>query len=317
MHSVVVPVFNEAESVDAFHARCTAALADLQGDDYEIVFVDDGSRDATWDLLQRIAQDDSHVRLVRLSRNFGQPIATTAGYDFSRGDTVTTIDGDLQDPPELIVEMVRRWREGAEIVYAARRKRDGETAFKKASSVAYTRLLRRMTDVDIPVDVGDFRLLSRKAVDALGQMPEQSRYLRGMVAWLGFRSEIVGFDREPRLTGTTKYPLGKMMKLAADGVLSFSVRPLRIATWLGVVTSAAAFIGVATIIVFRFTGIITTVRGWSSIVVLVLMLFGIQLLTIGALGEYMGRIYTEVRRRPLYLVAETSERVPSASGRLA
>lgn len=305
LHSVVVPVFNETESIERFHERCSAALSDL-GDDYEIVYVDDGSRDDSWLRLESIAAKDSRVRAVRFSRNFGHQIAITAGYDHARGDTVTTIDSDLQDPPELIVEMIERWRAGADVVYAVRTQRHGETAFKKASAAAFYRVLRRLADVEIPVDVGDYRLMSRRAVDALQSMPEHHRYVRGMVAWLGFVQDSVPFARGPRVAGETKYPLAKMVRFATDGLIAFSVRPLRIATWLGVATSASAFIAAIALVLMRITGVIATVQGWTSLAVLMLLLAGVQFLTVGALGEYVGRIYTEVRHRPLYLVSRVS-----------
>jgi polyisoprenyl-phosphate glycosyltransferase len=304
LHSVVVPAFNESAAIDAFHTRCSAALAKLP-DDYEIVYVDDGSRDDTWARLSAIAERDPHVNLVRFSRNFGHQIAITAGQDRALGQTVITIDADLQDPPELIPEMISRWRDGADIVYAVRTERKGETAFKTASASVFYRVLRRLADVDMPVDVGDFRLLSRRAADALQSMPEQHRYVRGMVAWMGFETASVGYVRDPRTAGETKYPLGKMIRFAADGILAFSVRPLRIATWLGLLTSCAAFAYALWLIFARITGVIPSVDGWTSLMVLILLLAGVQLMTIGALGEYVGRIYTEVRHRPLYLVSET------------
>ena len=304
LHSLVVPVFNEVAGIDAFHVRVSAVLSSI-GEDYEIVYVDDGSTDGSWQRLAEIAASDDHVRVVRFSRNFGHQIAITAGHDYAHGDTVVTIDSDLQDPPELIPEMIARWREGAEIVYAVRTDRRGETRFKKASASVFYRMLRRLSDVDMPVDVGDFRLLSRRAADALRSMPEQQRYVRGMVAWLGFETASVGYVRGLRAAGQTKYPLRKMVRFATDGVIAFSVRPLRIATWLGLATSAIAFVAAVWLIVARLTGVLPVVQGWTSLMVLVLLLSGVQLTTIGALGEYVGRIYNEVRRRPLYLVSET------------
>lgn len=304
LHSVVVPVYNEVEGIDAFHERCAAAMSQADGD-FEIVYVDDGSRDGSWERLRAIAAADPHVRVVRFSRNFGHQIAITAGYDHACGDTVTTIDADLQDPPEIILEMIDRWREGADIVYAVRTERQGETQFKKASASIFYRLLRRLSDVDMPVDVGDFRLMSRRATDALGSMPEHHRYVRGMVAWLGFTTASVGFVRDARVAGETKYPLHKMIKFALDGILAFSTRPLRLATWLGLITSTVAFVSAIMLVVMRLTGMIPVVQGWTSLMVLVLLLAGVQLMTIGALGEYVGRIYTEVRSRPLYLVRES------------
>jgi len=304
LHSIVVPVFNEIETIEYFHRRCTDALAGLAEDDYEIVYVDDGSSDGSWGKLQQFAHEDSHVRAVKFSRNFGHQLAITAGYDHASGDTVTSIDSDLQDPPELIPEMIDRWRRGADVVYAVRTHRKGETAFKRLSAAGFYRLLRKLADVDIPVDVGDFRLMSRRAVDALRSMPEQHRYVRGMVAWLGFATDFVPFARDERHAGETKYPLGKMLKFAADGLIAFSTRPLRIAMWMGLATSSVAFVAAIALVVARLTGAIATVQGWTSLAVLVLLVSGVQLLTVGVLGEYVGRVYTEVRRRPLYLLAD-------------
>lgn len=304
LHSVVVPVYDEVQGIDRFHERCSQVMARATGD-YEIVYVDDGSRDGSWERLSSIAADDPRVRVVRLSRNFGHQIAITAGYDHATGDTVTTIDADLQDPPEVILEMIERWREGADIVYAVRTERRGETRFKEASASLFYRLLRRLSDVDLPADVGDFRLMSRRATDALMSMPEQHRYVRGMVAWLGFTRASVEYVRDPRFAGVTKYPLRKMLQFAVDGILAFSIRPLRLATWLGVITSTVAFVTALILVVMRLTGQIPVVEGWTSLIVLVLLLAGVQLMTIGALGEYVGRMYTEVRHRPLYLVSDS------------
>jgi len=302
LHSVVVPVFNEADGIAAFHERCSKAMASV-GEDYEIVYADDGSRDGSWERLCALEKADPRVRLVRLSRNFGHQLAISAGMEHASGDTVTTIDADLQDPPELIGQMVERWRDGADIVYAVRRQRLGETWFKRASASAFYRLLRGLSDIELPVDVGDFRLLSRRAADALVGMPEQHRYVRGLVAWLGLETASVDFVRDARATGDTKYPFIKMLRFALDGIMAFSIRPLRIATWIGIGVSIAAFALAIGLVAMRLTGEIP-VPGWTSLAVLLLLLSGVQLLTVGVLGEYLGRVYTEVRRRPLYLVRE-------------
>jgi glycosyltransferase involved in cell wall biosynthesis len=317
LHSVVVPVYNEAEGIDAFHERCSKALAGI-GEGYEIVYVDDGSVDGSWARLHALRDRDTHVRLLRLSRNFGHQIAISAGLEHASGDTVTVIDADLQDPPELIAEMVERWRGGADIVYGVRTIRRGESWFKVTSAKGFYRVMRSLADVDIPVDVGDFRLLSRRAADALTSMPEHHRYVRGMVAWLGYDSSRVEYERDPRATGETKYPLNKMMRFALDGVLSFSTRPLRVATWVGLIASAVAFVTAIVLVFLRLFGDIS-VQGWTSLAVLILLAAGVQLVTIGTLGEYMGRIWTEVRRRPLYLVREVQgftrdEGVPPGEG---
>ncbi|MGB4592725.1 MAG: glycosyltransferase family 2 protein [Coriobacteriia bacterium] len=303
LHSVVVPVYNEVEGIAAFHARCSAAMSAI-GDGYEIVYVDDGSRDGSWEALTAISATDPHVRLVRFSRNFGHQTAISAGIEYASGDTVSVIDADLQDPPEVIAEFVQRWREGADIAYGVRSERKGESWFKRTSASAFYRLLRGLSDVEIPVDVGDFRLMSRQAANALISMPEHDRFVRGMVAWVGFESVPVEYVREPRVTGETKYPLRKMVRFALDGIMAFSVRPIRIAIWLGVFVSVVAFITAIVLVVLRLAGD-RVVQGWTSTMVLMLLLSGVQLITIGALGEYISRIYTEVRRRPLYLTRET------------
>jgi dolichol-phosphate mannosyltransferase len=303
LHSAVVPVFNEVAGIDRFQERCATAMSSL-GDGYEIVYVDDGSSDGSWAKLTAIARADRRVRLVRLSRNFGHQIAISAGIQHAVGDTVTVMDADLQDPPEVVPELVARWREGADVVYAIRTRREGETWFKRLTAAAFYRLLGLLSDIDIPPDVGDFRLLSRRAVDALLAMPEHHRYIRGMVAWLGFETASVDYVREPRVAGETKYPFSKLVRLAADGVMAFSIRPLRLATWLGLVVSLLAALAAAALVIGRLAGM-SVIQGWTSLAVLVLLLSGVQLVTIGTLGEYVGRIYAEVRGRPLYLVRET------------
>lgn len=302
LHSVVVPVFNEADGIDAFHQRCAAVLSAI-GDRYEIIYVDDGSTDTSWPRLLAIREGDPQVRLIRLSRNFGHQIAISAGLEHAGGDTVTVIDADLQDPPEVIARMVDDWREGADIVYGVRTIRRGESRLKRATAKLFYRTMRSLADVHAPVDVGDFRLLSRRATDALVSMPEHHRYVRGMVAWLGYDSTTVAFERDPRFTGETKYSLGKMMGFAVDGILSFSIRPLRVATWVGLLASIAAFVTAIVLILLRLFGDVP-VQGWTSLAVLILLASGVQLVTIGALGEYIGRIWTEVRGRPLYLVRD-------------
>lgn len=309
LHCVVAPVFNEAQGIVAFHERCTAAMAAI-GNEYEIIYVDDGSRDESWPLLLAVRDGDPHVRLVRLSRNFGHQIAISAGIDHALGDTVTVIDTDLQDPPEVIARMVDRWRAGADIVYGVRSVRRGETWFKRGTASLFYRTMSHLSDIDIPVDVGDFRLLSRRARDGLVAMPEHHRYVRGMVAWLGYESATVAYERDARFAGETKYPLARMMRFALDGILSFSIRPLRIATWVGVLASIAAVAAAFLLVLLRLLGDVP-VQGWTSLAVLVLLTSGVQLITIGALGEYIGRIWTEVRGRPLYLVRATRGFAPS------
>lgn len=301
LHSIVVPMYNEEAVAEEFLARAKSAFASLP--DYEIIVIDDGSRDRTFEIVSRIAAADSHIKLVRFARNFGHQTATTAGIDLAAGTTVSVIDADLQDPPELILDMVELWREGADIVFAVRDTRAGESAFKKATASGYYRLLRRMTNVDIPVDTADFRLMNRKAVEGLKAMRERSRYMRGLVGWLGLERAQVTYHRDPRYAGETKYPLRKMMRLALDGIVSFSTIPLHFATFLGAAAAGLSFVYALYAIVMKIAGSYV-VPGWASLIVSVLFIGGVQLLTLGVVGEYIGRVYDEVRQRPLYLISD-------------
>ncbi len=302
-HSLVVPVYNEAEVLEVFHARCSAAMQGL-GDEYEIVYVDDGSQDSSWEVLLLLAGADPRVRLVRLSRNFGHQVAISAGIEYARGDTVTTLDADLQDQPELIPDMVSAWKQGADVVLAVREGRKGEMWFKRVSASAFYRLLNGIADVRLQPESGDFRLLSRRAVQALLAMPERHRLVRGMVAWIGYGTATVAHLRDARAAGKSKYSFARMLGLATDGLLAFSTRPLRLAVWLGLLVSGAAFVAAVCLAWSMLAGGSLLVQGWASLVALLLLLAGVQLLTIGVLGEYVGRIYDEVRHRPLYLVRE-------------
>jgi glycosyltransferase involved in cell wall biosynthesis len=304
--SVVVPCFNEEAVLQETHRRLEAALGELAARerlDYELVYVDDGSRDRTPLLLQQLQVGDRRVRVVRFSRNFGHQIAVTAGVEHAAGDAVVLIDADLQDPPEVIGEMVRRWLEGYDVAYGVRTDRPGESAFKLATAKAFYRFINRLSETDIPLDVGDFRLMDRKVVDALAAMPERDRFVRGMVSWVGFRQVAVPYRRDPRLAGESKYPLLKMVRFALDGITSFSVQPLRVATWFGFAVSALAVVGIVYALGMRlFTN--DWVTGWTAMMIAVLFMGGVQLLSLGIIGEYIGRIYGESKRRPLYLVAE-------------
>ena len=301
--SVVVPCFNEEAVLRETHRRLSAVLERLDDLDYEVVYVDDGSRDRTPLVLQQLQAGDRRVRVVRFSRNFGHQIAVTAGVEHARGDAVVLIDADLQDPPEVIPEMVARWREGHDVAYGVRTDRPGESAFKLATAKAFYRGINRLSETPIPLDTGDFRLMDRKVVDALAAMPERDRFVRGMVSWVGFRQVAVPYRRDPRLAGESKYPLLKMVRFALDGVTSFSVQPLRVATWLGFAVSGLALVGILYALGLRlFTS--TWVAGWTAMMIAVLFLGGVQLLSLGVIGEYIGRIYGEAKRRPLYLVQE-------------
>ena len=303
--SLVVPVFNESAVIGAFYDRATAALAALPGLGYEIIFVDDGSRDDSFAQLSGLARADSHLRVIRFSRNFGHQIAITAGIDHARGDCVAVIDADLQDPPELIATMVERWREGFDVVYGVRADRSGESRTKLLTAKLFYRLLRRVAKIDVPVDVGDFRLMSRRAIDQLKQLREKDRFVRGLVAWIGFPQTGVPYHRDQRFAGETKYPYTKMLKFAFDGITSFSTVPLKLATWLGYLASVLAFLYMMSVFVQKALGI--TVQGWATVMVAMLFLGGVQLISLGIIGEYLGRVFTELKRRPMYIVESTIE----------
>jgi dolichol-phosphate mannosyltransferase len=300
--SVVVPVYNEEESVPELYRRLTAALSGVV-QSFEVVLVDDGSNDRTWEMIRDLAARDDRVKGLSFSRNFGHQMAFTAGLDHADGDAVVIMDADLQDPPELLPELVARWREGYDVVYAVRARRHGETAFKLFTAAVFYRLLRRITRVDIPVDTGDFRLMSRKAVGAFRRMPERHRFTRGMVAWLGFRQVGVPYARAARHAGETKYPLRKMLRLASDGITSFSYLPLQLATWVGLATSGVALLALVVAVAVRVSG--GTMPAWAIAAAALALLGGLQLVAVGLVGEYLGRVLDEVKRRPLYLVRES------------
>jgi dolichol-phosphate mannosyltransferase len=301
--SIVVPCYNEEQVIVETNRQLVATLAALDGLDFEIVYVDDGSSDATVDRLRAIQDTNPHARVVRLSRNFGHQLAVSAGLEHASGDGVVIIDADLQDPPEVILEMVARWRDGYDVVYGMRTDRAGETAFKLWTAKLFYRFINRLSKVQLPLDVGDFRLLDRRVVDVLLSMPERDRFLRGMVSWIGFRQVAVMYRRAERHAGKSKYPLFKMLQFAADGVISFSLTPLRLALWVGFLSIGLAFAGILYALIIRlYTN--DWVRGWTSIFTAVLFIGGAQLVTLGIIGEYIGRIYAEVKRRPLYVVQE-------------
>ncbi len=302
--SIVIPLLNEAGNVDELLRRVTRVVATLPEPplDYEVICVDDGSRDGTRERLIAAARADRHVRVLSLSRNFGHQIAATAGLDNARGDAVILMDGDLQDPPELIAAFLERYRAGYDVVYATRRRRGGESRFKVWTAAAFYRIVRRLTNVSIPVDTGDFRLMSRRVVDALRQTRERHRFIRGLVSWVGFHQTGVDYDRDPRFSGETKYPVSKMLRFALDGITAFSDVPLRFASYLGFCTSTFAFVYAVVVLILKFLHY--NEPGYTSTILTVLFLGGVQLIGIGILGEYIGRIYDEIKARPLYLVAE-------------
>lgn len=299
--SVVIPCLDEAEVLPETLTRLSA-MACMQADcDFEFIFIDDGSRDSTLFVLAQAASKDRRLRVISFARNFGQQIAVTAGIDVAQGDAVVLMDCDLQDPPEVVAHMIARWREGYDVVYGTRISRHGDSLFKRVSARAFYALINHLSEVPIPADTGDFRLMGRPVVDILRQMPERHRFLRGMVAWTGFRQIAVPYDRPERFAGQTKYPVMKMVRYALDGILSFSIRPLQMAVALGLATVALSMMGIVYALVLRvFTSV--WVEGWTALFIAVLFLGGVQLLSLGIIGEYVGRIYGEVQRRPLYVV---------------
>lgn len=301
--SIVVPCYNEEAVLAELHGRLIAMIEGVADASFEVIYSDDGSRDRTPDILRQLQESDSRVRVVSLARNFGHQLAVTAGLEHASGDAVVIIDADLQDPPEVVPEMIARWRDGYQVVYGLRGKREGETTFKLWTAKVFYRLINRVSEVEIPLDVGDFRLIDRQVVDVLLEMPERDRFLRGMISWVGFKQVAVIYDRAARHAGQTKYPLIKMLRFAVDSVISFSFAPLRLAIWVGFAAIAAAIVGIAYALVIRFYTT-TWVRGWASIFTAVLFLGGVQLITLGIVGEYVGRIYAEVKMRPLYVVRE-------------
>jgi dolichol-phosphate mannosyltransferase len=303
--SIVVPCFNEEACLPALHRRLGAAARAAVDSDYEIVLVNDGSRDGSWPIMRGMAADDPHVMAVNLSRNHGHQLALTAGRDLCRGDTVLIIDADLQDPPELLPEMMQVMRaEEADVVYGVRRSRSGETAFKRATAHGFYRLMSRATEVDIPLDTGDFRLMSRRALEALLAMPEQARFIRGMVAWIGFRQVAFVYDRQERVAGETKYPFKKMMRFAFDALTGFSSAPLKLASYVGLALSMGSVILVLYIAYAWTAG--RNVPGWTSLMLIVVIIGAVQMFVLALMGEYSGRLYNEAKGRPLYIVQEVA-----------
>ncbi len=301
--SVIVPCYNEEAVLRATHERLSNVFGRMPGLGYELIFVNDGSQDQTQQILTELQLHDSHVRVLRLSRNFGHQIAVTAGLEQAGGDAVVLIDADLQDPPEVIPQMVERWREGNDVVYGIRIEREGEKKFKLWTAKVFYRLINRLSETKMPLDAGDFRLLDRKVVEVLKAMPERARFLRGMVSWAGFRQVSIAYDRAARHAGKSKYPLAKMVDFAMDGIISFSLVPLKLAIWTGFLAIWVAVAGIIVAILDRLLEKDLT-RGWASLFVAVLFMGGVQLVSLGIIGEYLGRIYTEVKRRPLYVVQE-------------
>lgn len=300
--SIIAPIYNERESMPELLRRVSAVMDGL-GEPWELILVDDGSSDGSTEEIRRLAAQDEHVRPVIFARNFGHQIAVTAGLDYSRGDAVVIIDSDLQDPPEVIAELVAKWREGYEVVYAVRAEREGESWFKTFTASLFYRLIFRITDIKIPLDTGDFRLMDRKVVNVMNSMRERDRFLRGMSAWVGFKQVGVAYKRAARFAGSTKYPFRKMLKLALNAITGFSYFPLQVATYIGFIAAGLSILMIPVVIIMRALTASQFV-GQASTLVAVLFLGGVQLISLGILGEYIGRIYDEVKGRPLYIVRE-------------
>jgi len=301
-YSIVVPIFNEEETISELYRRMAAMLDGLDGPS-ELIFVNDGSRDNSLGLLRELPGRDPRVKVLSFSRNFGHQIAITAGIDYAAGDAVVVIDADLQDPPEVIPDLIKEWKAGTELVYAVRAERKGETFFKKFTASVFYRLIASMTELKIPSDAGDFRLMDRKVVDALKQVREHHRFMRGLSVWVGFKQQGVTYVRHERFAGSTKYPLRKMIRFATDGITSFSYVPLQLATTAGFIFAGIALVAIPVVAILRLQGN-DFFGGQATTLISVLLLGGVQLIFLGIIGEYLGRIYNEVKQRPLYLISE-------------
>ncbi len=303
--SIVVPIYNEGLIIPELHRRLAAAAAQVS-DDYELIFVNDGSKDNSLAELKKLAEQFPKVRYFSFSRNFGHQVAVSAGLDHTSGNVVVIIDGDLQDPPELIPELYKKYKEGFQVVYAKRKNRDGESFFKKFTAKMFYRTLASITSIDIPLDTGDYRLMDKIVVDNLKKMPERHKFLRGQIAWIGFEQTFVHFDRDKRMHGETGYTIKKMFQFALDGITAFSVAPLRFVTWAGFTVSFIAFLVIFYALYSKFV-LDQVVDGWTSMIMSVMFIGGVQLIAIGIIGEYLSRINTDVKSRPLYIMAETSD----------
>jgi len=313
--SIVVPIYSEETVIPEFYRRAKGILAGL-GPRYahEILFVDDGSRDESLNLLKDLGREDPGVKVISFSRNFGHQFAITAGLDYARGDAVVIIDGDLQDPPEVIPEMLLKWEEGNKVVYGVRERRKGENPFKLLTAKVFYRMIRRLSDTKMPLDTGDFRLLDRRVVDALKSIREENRYIRGLVSWTGFKQVGVPYQRDRRYAGKTKFTLKKMIRFAFDGILSFSDKPMKISAYLGFLITLASFVMALRILINKIRFPEMLVSGWTTLILAVLFIGGVQMISLGILGLYLGRQYREVKKRPLYVIAETEGFSPDAEG---
>ncbi len=304
-YSIVAPIYNEIEIIDEFCKRIKAVM-DTTNKPWELILVDDGSTDGSTERIRALASDSEQIRAVIFARNFGHQIAVTAGLDYTRGEAVTIIDADLQDPPEVILDLIDKWKEGYQVVYAVRAERDGESWFKKFSASLFYRIIYRITDVKIPLDTGDFRLLDRRVVDVMNSMREKHRFLRGMSSWIGFKQVGVEYKRAARFAGETKYPFKKMLQLALNAVTGFSYFPLQVASYFGFASAGLAIVAIPVVAVLRMTGS-QFFEGQATTLIAVLFLGGVQLISLGILGEYIGRLYDEAKGRPLYIVSQAPE----------
>lgn len=301
-YSIIAPIYNEIENLPELQRRVKEVM-DSAGEPWELILVDDGSTDGSTDKIRELAKQDKAIRPVIFARNFGHQVAITAGWDYARGDAVVIIDADLQDPPEVILELAKKWKEGYEVVYAVRNEREGETWFKKITAAMFYRLIYSITDVKIPVDTGDFRLMDRKVVDVLKKMKERHRFPRGMSAWVGFKQIGVTYKRSARVAGVTKYPFSKMLRLALNAITSFSYLPLQVATFFGFISAGVSILAIPIVAILRLAGS-QFFEGQTTTLISVLFLGGVQLISLGILGEYIGRLYDEAKGRPLYIVRE-------------
>jgi len=306
LFSIVAPVFNEKECMEAFYQEVSRVMNTLDNP-WELILVDDGSRDGSTEIIRALRENDNHVKPVIFARNFGHQIAVTAGLDYAQGEAVIIIDADLQDPPEVILDLIKKWKEGYQVVYAVRRKREGENWFKLMTASLFYRIIYRITDVKIPLDTGDFRLLDRKIVEVIRAMRERHRFLRGMAAWVGFKQVGVEYDRNERYAGKTKYPLKKMVQLALNAITSFSYFPLQLATYFGFICAGISIVAIPIVAGLRLSNQ-AALLGQATTLIAVLFLGGVQLITLGILGEYIGRIYDEAKGRPLYIISEAPEK---------
>lgn len=301
--SIVVPMYNEQEVANEFYNRTTAVLKELYYN-YEIIIVNDGSKDKTLEIALNLAKEDEHIKVINFSRNFGHQAAITAGIENATGDAIITIDADLQDPPEVIINLVKEWEKGYDIVYAKRKSRKTDTFFKRNTANLFYKFLNKMSDIKIPENVGDFRLISKRVQEVFKKLPEKDRYIRGMFAWMGFKQSVVEFDRQSRFAGKTKYPLKKMLKLAISGIIGFSTKPLRLIFKLGLATTFISFLLMIYAIIVKILGY--TTNGWSSLMVAITFIGGIQLLSLGIVAEYIAKIYGETKGRPVYVIMDKS-----------